>query len=321
MMKKRTLSSLVSLFLLFSVLLSSCSTQLVQEEETTEESETLETLTETKGAKDPKEDHVLNVLMIGDSYCYYYADELYGLAKAAGIEMKVCNVYYSGCTLAQHWNWWKYDEYNYEFFTHSKNGKVKKTNYNLDLCLNAANWDVITLQDGGYWLKRGGYEALKKNMEPYLRDLLGYIREKFPMADMYWHDTWSWQIGFDDGNGYVISNATERDDLQNIVHRVSLDVQEKYQLPLISTGPAWKLADTHGFHNLAARKGVNGDMGDYNHDGDIGGGQYLNACVWFEMLTGQSCVGNTFRPNYELVRGSFEELQQIAHQAVEEAKR
>jgi hypothetical protein len=30
----------------------------------------------------------------------------------------------------------------------------------------------------------------------------------------------------------------------------------------------------------------------------VGGGQYLNACVWFEVLTKQSCMGNPFVPSY-----------------------
>ena len=71
---------------------------------------------------------------------------------------------------------------------------------------------------------------------------------------------------------------------------------------------------------LCARLGVRGDEGDYGHDGDIGGGQYLNACVWFEILTGESCLGNTFRPSYELSEEKIAILQAAAHQAVADRK-
>ena len=57
-------------------------------------------------------------------------------------------------------------------------------------------------------------------------------------------------------------------------------------------------------------------LDDTSHDGDLGGGQYLNACVWFEMLTGQSCIGNTYRPDYELSEEKIAILQQAAHKAV-----
>lgn len=67
---------------------------------------------------------------------------------------------------------------------------------------------------------------------------------------------------------------------------------------------------------MTARLGVNGNLGDMYHDGDIGGGQYLTASVWFEILTGRSCIGNTYRPDYELSEEKIAALQQAAHEAV-----
>ena len=72
--------------------------------------------------------------------------------------------------------------------------------------------------------------------------------------------------------------------------------------------------------NLCARLGINNDLGDYYHDGDIGGGQYLTASVWFEMLTGQSIIGNTWRPDYELAEEKILLLQECGHLAVEKLK-
>ena len=67
---------------------------------------------------------------------------------------------------------------------------------------------------------------------------------------------------------------------------------------------------------------------DSVHDGDIGGGQYLNACVWFEALTGESCIGNTYQPGYTylglrrtLSQEKVDTLQKAAHEAVEENKK
>jgi hypothetical protein len=38
--------------------------------------------------------------------------------------------------------------------------------------------------------------------------------------------------------------------------------------------------------------------------------------VWFEILTGQSPVGNTYVPSYDLSKEKIEILQKIAHEAV-----
>jgi hypothetical protein len=64
---------------------------------------------------------------------------------------------------------------------------------------------------------------------------------------------------------------------------------------------------------------------DLSHDGDIGGGQYLNACVYFEVLTHKSVLNNTYVPSYlhetagiqfTFTKERIAALQNAAHQAV-----
>ena len=55
---------------------------------------------------------------------------------------------------------------------------------------------------------------------------------------------------------------------------------------------------------------------DYYHDGDVGDGQYLNACTWFMTLFKISCVGSTWTPSYTLSEDKIKILQQAAYKAV-----
>jgi hypothetical protein len=48
--------------------------------------------------------------------------------------------------------------------------------------------------------------------------------------------------------------------------------------------------------------------GDGYHDGDIGGGQFLNACIWFETITGISCLDIDYIPEYKTSAVLSEEL-------------
>lgn len=57
-----------------------------------------------KAPEDPADDGILNILLVGHSGTYYYVEELYQLLKEAGIESRICNLYYSGCYLQWHWN-------------------------------------------------------------------------------------------------------------------------------------------------------------------------------------------------------------------------
>lgn len=57
-------------------------------------------------------------------------------------------------------------------------------------------------------------------------------------------------------------------------------------------------------------------VSDQYHDGDIGGGQYLNACTWFMTLFKISCIGSTWAPSYTLSKDKRTILQQAAYKAV-----
>lgn len=83
---------------------------------------------------------------------------------------------------------------------------------------------------------------------------------------------------------------------------------------------AWELARQRNWEIGEGMFGVGGNYyGDYLHDGDTGGGQYLNGCIYFEVLTGISCVGNTWRPTaYSLSEDMITFLQNVAHDTVVE---
>ena len=70
----------------------------------------------------PTDDGMLNILMIGNSFSYYYTDELYRMLESAGIAANVCNVYYSGCSVQAHSAWLKSGAANYQFVSESEGG-------------------------------------------------------------------------------------------------------------------------------------------------------------------------------------------------------
>ena len=318
MMRKR-LSLFVAVLMALSLLLSACGNAAA----TNESAETTEGLPMNIMQKsDPAQDDTINVLMIGNSFCYYYVEELYGMAKAAGIKMRVCNVYYSGCKVEQHWTWWKNGESNYSYFTTDENGRKEVKNTNLEYCLSQQNWDVISLQDASTVLLKNNItpqEQLTK-MTTCLDDLWGYIKRQFPMSRHLWQACWSYQIGYDRG-GYAMKDPQTQAKMCELGQEYGDLVCKAYNLEKVNTGDAWQLVRQDGYDNLCARTSVNNGGGDYYHDGDIGGGQYLNACVWFEVITGQSGVGNTYRPDYALDTDiTYEKLQEAAHQAVQNRK-
>ena len=313
------ISRLLSAILLATLLLSSCSGTLEAPEQPKAETEEKVTTEEILQKEDPSEDGVFNLLMIGNSACYYYTNELYQIAKTEGIEINVYNVYYSGCRLSQHWQFEKFNETPYQFFKTDKNGRVMiKNNCNLLQCLSTANWDVITMQEAINPVRSLDRDLVFSELEPYMRDLMKKIQTQFPQSTYMFHQTWASEVGYSGANGSILTK--EAQEIQHTVTRdVALALCKKYDLERIPVGDAWQIArsDARVGDTLCHK---DGKVGDYCHDGNTGGGRYLNGCVWFEVLTGKSCVGNTWRPDYDLSEEKVAALQEAAHKAVEDAK-
>ena len=260
----------------------------------------------TKWSEDT-ENKVIDVLMVGNSFCWYFVEELHGVADAAGVQINVNNLYEAGCLVQEHWDWLQTDSEKYEqFWITNDFGRFKHPN-NLRLSRAVAydDWDVITLQQhygAGVTLVDAAYEKLVN-----ADDLFDYFESTCPDAKLYWHNTWAYQVGYSE----KIATTADQTLRQNNINMISQDVADRNGVDQIPAGQAWAIA----------RRTVGDDLckSDLYHDGDVGGGQYLNACIWFEVLTGKSCIGNTWRPtDYRLSEEKIAGLQLAAHQAVAE---
>ena len=266
----------------------------------------------------------MNILLIGNSYSYYWPDELWGLLNAAGYEdVTICNVYYSGCTFEKHWNWHVAGEGHYRLVTNDSEGRRQEEGIDLETAVARKNWDIISLQQGNSYIYRGGVELHRASMEPHLPLIYNYLLEKFPNAKYYWHQSWA------HGIGYGVSTLEKQQAVTQGFRVVSDEICQQYPFTKVPCGDAWEMVRYHpviteGGKQLTTRiRKENPMYDDLTHDGDHGGGQYLNACVWFEMLTRKSVIGNTFRPKYmfgdveyPLGETKVALLQHAAHAAV-----
>lgn len=257
-------------------------------------------------------DDVFNVLMIGNSFSYYFCTELYNIANAAGVQMNVTNLYKSGASVEEHWTWLSdlnEGENKYTYWVINSMGRWRPDGIlSSTKALAYMDWDVITLQQHFKPEVTVDYETAKTSCDPYVEKIYDVLKSDYPNAKLYWQETWAYQVGHE-----LIADAAAQKHQQDIIIKVSEEVCQENGVDMVPSGEAWVIARSNE---------LVGDtlcLDDKYHDGDVGGGQYLNACVWFEVLTGKSCIGNTWRPdNYELSEELVAELQKAAHQAVAE---
>lgn len=277
---------------------------------------------------DPAEDDTLYILTAAASNSHYFLDELYGVLDAAGVKAKVCNLMRSSTGINLFHQYWKNGENVFEVIVHDENGKTVLEGMGLDLAISLYNWDVFNMQEGTGPHRTMSPEAAADERQLAHSELVAHLRKTMPLTKLYYQEIWSYDIGFDKFN-YQMTTVEQQKDFSARIKKYTDIVCKEFGLEPIPCGSAWVIARDMSplAGNMCARTTYNAGEGDYYHDGDIGGGQLLNAYVWFETITGQSCIGNTFRPVYNLggvevtlPEELIEVLQKAAHQAVEEMR-
>ena len=321
---KRRLSLLLAIIMLIGL----CACAKDADTETTAPTENV------SNQEDPAGDDTMNVLFISNSSCWYFTDELYGMLAAAGhFNFNLCHAYYSGCSLQQHLNFWKNGEAPYKFRVTNYTGINVNENVDLETVLAFQNWDFIVFHGNAYTYRSENAESAYTEVEPYLKELLSFVKGKFPKSKYLWYNTHVPNVGYT--MSFKMTSVEQRDRIQEANNQVSEFVKRDFGFDIVPVGKAWsKVRDMELFNTIP--EGVqtekftlftqifNGKISDDSvHDGDIGGGQYLNACVWFEKLTGESCMDNSFRPKYvfngldlSLSEEKIEILKNAAHEAV-----
>lgn len=259
----------------------------------------------------------LKVLMIGNSFCFYYLDELMNLAKEAGINLTLARVYESGCTLQKYVTRGTSQTYMFKVCNASNESQWAQTNVyetkSLAYCLNYTDWDVVSFQQHFPSAKSHDYAAALATCEPYAEQFFSTIRSFCPTSKIYFHHIWSYQVGYPvttatSSDAAVTDSAYQAVCSENL-RKIADYYGEKLGIDVVPSGDAWTIA----------RASV-GDIlcqADKYHDGETGG-QYLNACVWFETLFHRDCRGMKYSPAYStpLSAARITALQNAAHEAV-----
>lgn len=288
----------------------------------------------TAPVDDYKPDSTLRILMVGNSFCSYYMEELYELLMEnppEGIEaVEIYRAYYSGCTLTQHYTWWKQGAANYDLTKVTANGREKVADHDmwsLEQILAWGEWDYISLQGtvkNGSYMSAEKREATRTGIVEMAEPLLDRFHELHPHAQLLWHRTWFFEIGRIGSDGYVYTaedGPAYDAGMQEICDYMTeeFDKDKPYDLIQVNSGAAWTEArllnetqDLLPYGGLCARLDVNkfGDnsihSGDGYHDGDIGGGQLLNAYVWYMTITGNADLNaSNYAPVYKYITQDY----------------
>lgn len=243
----------------------------------------------------------IRILAIGNSFSVNAVEQnLHELMTAAGYKCEIGNMYIGGCTLEQHVNNLRNSSPAYEYRKVDISGKhTNQPKVSLRQALTDGEWDFISVQqaskDSG---KFDTYEAS-------LAELLNYISEYCPDAEIVLHQTWAYAQYYT-STAFASYGNNQQQMYDAIVATSSRVMQEYGFTTIIPSGTA--------IQNLRMTSIGDNLNSDGTHLNTLG--CYTAACTWCEALVGTDVRSNPYVRS-DLPAESQQQAKEAAHYAVE----
>jgi hypothetical protein len=277
----------------------------------------------------------VRLLTVGNSFSHNATHYLGELAKAAGDTLILHEANVGGASLELHWG----KAVAFEKNPDDKNG-LYAGGRSLKGELTSGKWDFITLQQAS--IKSHDVTTYR----PFAGQLMDYIRQNAPGATVLLHETWEYRA--DDPRfaqkAAVAGEPATQDEMYQGLSGAYRAIARELGVRLLPVGDAFHLAnhDPQWGYRASAKKfdpnkAKPGELPDQTHSLNVGwtwkkqadgklkigmdghhanaAGEYLGACVWYEVMFGRSAEGNAFVPP-GLDPAEAKYLQRTAHQAV-----
>lgn len=214
----------------------------------------------------------MKLLSIGNSFSQNAQRYLKGVCDAAGADIDNYNLYIGGCSFERHYNSLINDIPDYLLEHH---GKSTDKYITVKEGLALEDWDIITVQE----VSSRSYDVTK--FEPYMSELVKYVREVCPKARIALHMTW----GYGSEDRLAPRNFAS---MREMFDKIKEAYRAAYRIigadMVIPSGEAMSAVAELGYT-------VHSDGSHANH----GVGEYSLSLTWLRKLFGISAVGNGFR--------------------------
>ena len=255
---------------------------------------------------------LIRILCIGNSFSWDAVEqELVPLCDAKNIEIEVHNLYYGGCSLAQHAEFLLKDTaaYSHRVCTNpqilkSSNPQIREIRDTISLrkALKDGKYDYISLQQASH------DSGIKSSYEPWLSMLIDTVRAYQPEAQLCWMQTWAYSQ--DAKHPAYPRYHNNQQEMWDSIQACTRYVQQKCQMSnvncqIIPCGLAVQNARQTKLGDTLCRDGYHLN---YIY------GRYTAACVWYEIVTGKDVRRNSYM-NPQMTKTQRKLTQKAAHKA------
>lgn len=216
----------------------------------------------------------MNILSIGNSFSHDAQRYLHKIAKSDGFELNSFNLYIGSCSLSMHYRNMLSKQCAY---TLEMNGESTGFKVSLEEALLNRDWDVVTIQ------QVSGKSPYYDTYQPYLNELVEYVRRCVPKAKIALHQTWAYEENCQRLNVELEYNShiDMFNDLKKAYEKAAKDIKADVVIP---SGELFQKLISNGIEKLHR---------DTFH-AKLGIGRYALGLLWFAVLTGNDVKDNTF---------------------------
>ncbi len=226
---------------------------------------------------------MFKILTIGNSFSCDAVEYLKDISACGGInDLFIHNMSIGGCSLEHHAGCLKSGAYEYSLGINAKHARAAS----LPEEIKAYDWDVITLQQASHF--SGMYD---ETYQPFLDELVSFIREHKPNAKIYWHKIWAYDK--DSTHGGFASYGNDQESMANAIDEAAKKAAEFIGAPIIPSGDVIReLRKLPEFDYPGEGQSLCRD-GFHMH---LFYGRYAVAATWFETVLGGDIRNNPFIP-------------------------
>lgn len=225
----------------------------------------------------------MKILAIGNSFSQDATRYLETVARSAGEDLFVRNLYIGGCSIFRHVQNIASGEAAYIYQTDGMGEEM----ISIGDALTAEEWDYVTVQ------QVSGYSGIYDSYFPYLERLLAFVHENAPRAKCVLHRTWAYEWTETEHPSFQLYRG-ETERMHSAILDATSRVAEEHSLPIIPAGDAVMRAKQHPAFDVRVG-GLSLHRDGYHLSLDYG--RYLVALVWLKFFTGISPDKVTFAPD------------------------
>lgn len=245
---------------------------------------------------------MVKILAIGNSFSEDATTFLHDLAACGGSSSKIVNLFIGGCSLETHADNIRQNRADYLY---ERDGKDTGRKASVWEALLEENWDAITVQQASH------FSGLAETYQPYLDEVLTFIKKARPDVQIYLHQTWSYETDSDHPGFEAYGRSQER--MYRMLKSAYAAAAGQYRLPLIPSGDViQKLRGCPPFDY--ANGGLSLCRDGYHMN--LCYGRYAVAAAWYETLFGGDIRANAFLPDGVSTDEDLQKIrliQQVVH--------